>query len=261
MTKIVIIDEDAGFVSRMKSVLSIQRGFEVCGDGKDYYDILSLTKEWKPDVALIQFGVSGLDSSKLSALIKTRSPETKIIFITSREDEDVVLNLVRSGVPGSINRNEAEKQAAEACLSVKNGTPYIGAAVAVKAFCLLSDYVLKPAEKKENEVLAESPQKLIVLSAPELRVSACVGRGLSNIQIASELNLQEGTVRNYISSILGKAGLKNRTQIAIYAVSGKLCGPDKSEAKEKKARKKKAQREVRKTKDAGAGGAGYSVIF
>ncbi|MDR2521019.1 MAG: response regulator transcription factor [Spirochaetaceae bacterium] len=224
MIKTVIIDKQADFCDCIKSVLLTQEDFQVCGTGKDVYDALSLAERYEPDVILMEFDLADTVAHTLPSSIKKRSRNTEIIFVFNVEaadDANSLENMARSGVPGCISRQKALRQAATACRKVCEGEFFITKDIAVKSFQLLASYLRKTKiEPKLNRPLPCAPVKPVLLNRAEHRIACCVGQGLSNKDISQELGLSEGTVRNYISLLLKKTGLRHRTQIALYSLNG-----------------------------------------
>lgn len=222
MVRIVIIDGQEAFCNSIKTSLLKCNNFEICGVGKDSYDTLQLIENHKPDIAVIEFELSGIDPIKLLVSIKARSEKTKVVFIARCTRESDIINLVKSGVPGCVGRNSAKDYIGEACQTVAVKKEYITHDLALKAFVIFSRQIRGQKNPiKLNSVYSfEQNVKQFLLSHAELKIAVCVSQGFTNKEIVKKLNLKEGTIRNYISSILKKTGLKHRTQIAIYALEG-----------------------------------------
>ena len=222
MISIVIIDRQETFCNCIKEALLKHTDFEICGSGKDSYDTLRLIEKHKPDIAIIEFELSGGDPLKLLVSIRARSEKTKIIYIVRSTKESDIIALAKSGVPGCIGRDSANDCIGEACFAVSVKKEYITHDLALKAFMIFSKLLCGASknETKANTVHSAQNAKRVILTQAELNVAVCLGQGFSNKEIVKKLNLKEGTVRNYISAILKKTGLKHRTQIAIYALEG-----------------------------------------
>jgi DNA-binding NarL/FixJ family response regulator len=224
MIKIVIIDGQQADRERMNAFLSTQNDFEIVGIGGDGYEAIRLVENLKPDIALLDINLQYLDGVQVISILKIRSPDTSIIILTTIDDDEYVFKAICNGTSGYLLKTtNMEDTLAEGIRTVYNGGSLMTPKIATKAFRIFSTLV------KEKNILhyfyqfqEELTPKLPPISQTEFKITACIGQGLSNKEIAGILHLREGTIRNYISSILQKTGLRDRTQVAIYAVRNGL---------------------------------------
>ncbi|MFP3041275.1 response regulator transcription factor [Treponema primitia] len=216
MVRIVIIDGEDSDISKVEVVLSAQNDFKIVGKGKDGYDALTLVEICKPDILLLEVDLPDISGVKVISLLKCRFPKTSIIIFTYLNDDKYALNAICSGVSGYLLKNSDMEKLVEIIRVVNEGGCLISPHVAAKVFPHVSRLVRK-----------EYPQPLethfpVNLSKQELLITNYVGLGLKNREIAKKLCLKIGTVRNHISVILQKTSLRNRTQLAVFAVKNGL---------------------------------------
>jgi DNA-binding NarL/FixJ family response regulator len=220
MIRIGIVDDQDLVRDSLKILLSAQDDFEVVGIGKDGYEALKLVENYHPDVLLLDIRMPIMDGVEATAMLKARSPNTSIIILTTFDDDEYVLNAIRNGASGYLLKSSAMDELAKAIRTVHAGGSLMTPEIATKAFKMFSE-IVKEYPKKITSVKDETTLPCN-LNKTELEIISHIGNGLANKEIASILKLSEGTVRNYISSILQKTGLRDRTQIAIFAVRHKM---------------------------------------
>ncbi len=200
--KIVIVDDDILVASALKTILEAGEDVTVAGTGRDGSDALSLYREHRPDVLLMDIRmqkVSGLDASKQ---IMEEYPEARILLLTTFADDEYIVKALKYGVKGYLLKQDYQS-ILPAIRAVYTGQTVFGTEIISKIPQLL--YEKKTFDWKAYDI-----------SEKELHVISLVAEGYSNKEIAERLFLSEGTVRNYISNILDKVGLRDRTQLAVY---------------------------------------------
>ncbi|MDR2804012.1 MAG: response regulator transcription factor [Treponema sp.] len=221
--KIVLIDNQTAFRNGLKNLLSAQFDFDLVGVGKDGYDAITLTQDLKPDVIALDVELPVMDGFKIAASAHIHSPSSAIIAISTKMDDQMLLNAVYSGVTGFLLRNSVFAEICKAIRSVSMGKSYLSHETALQVFNMFSRIVNKKDGDSYSALNSFKPQPShINMTRTESQIAAFVGNGFSNKQIAGILQLKEGTVRNYISLILQKNKLSHRTQIALYALNNGL---------------------------------------
>jgi DNA-binding NarL/FixJ family response regulator len=199
--KIVIVDDDKLVCSSLKIMLEAGGQIAVAAIGHDGPTAILLYEQHRPDVMLmdIRMGATlGLDAAEE---ILHRSPEAKILFLTTFSDNEYIIRALKIGGKGYLLKEDFES-IAPAIMAVNAGQHVFGRPVMEKLPDLMGQKKKAPAP--------------IPLSDKEEQVLAQVAEGKNNKEIAAELYLSEGTVRNYISLLLEKLELRNRTELAIY---------------------------------------------
>ena len=199
---IVIIDDDVLVSSALKTILESKEEIRVSGMGQDGGEALRLYREHKPDVLLMDIRMKNVSGLAASREILKEYPEAKILLLTTFSDDEYIVKALKYGVKGYLLKQDYNS-ILPALQAVKTGQTVFGTEIIAKIPGLLQ-------EKKTFDWEAHE------ISRKELEVISLVAEGLSNKEIAKRLFLSEGTVRNYISSILDKLELRDRTQLAVY---------------------------------------------
>lgn len=199
---IVIIDDDVLVSSALKTILESKEEIRVSGMGQDGGEALRLYREHKPDVLLMDIRMKNVSGLAASREILKEYPEAKILLLTTFSDDEYIVKALKYGVKGYLLKQDYNS-ILPALQAVKTGQTVFGTEIIAKIPGLLQEK--KTFDWEANEI-----------SGKELEVISLVAEGLSNKEIAKRLFLSEGTVRNYISSILDKLELRDRTQLAVY---------------------------------------------
>ena len=200
--RVVIIDDDSIVLMSLKAIVEAS-GIEVLATGKDGEDAVRLYEEYSPDVLLSDIRMEVLDGIEAAKQILGKQEEAKILFLTTFSDDEYVINALRYGVKGYILKQDFEG-IVPALQAVHMGQTVFGGEIVTKI----------PTMQVTDKSWDKFEEKGI--TAKELEVVKLVAEGMSNKEIAEALFLSEGTVRNYLSSILDKLELRDRTQLVVY---------------------------------------------
>lgn len=221
--KIVIADDQELIRDSLKIILSANTDMEVTGMAADGREVIRLVRSVKPDVILMDVRMPEMDGVSCTQIIKENYPQIKIIILTTFDDDEYVYNALKYGASGYLLKGVSMAELSSAIRTVYSGKAMINPDIAVKVMRLFSQMAKSNFGINVDNRYEES------ISHTEWKVIKQVGYGRSNKEIASELNLSEGTVRNSLSSILGKLDLRDRTQLAIWAVQTGVTTRDFSE--------------------------------
>lgn len=199
--RLILIDDDPMICYALKTILEQEVDIRVVATGHRYEDALSLYAEHKPDLCLFDIQLGGKTGLDAAEALRTQYGFSQILFLTTFLDDQYIQKSLELGTKGYILKSDFES-IVPAVRAVHAGQTVFGDAV-IKKIPTLED---TKSNKHEDLGLTEK----------EAEVFALVSEGLSNREIAQKLFLSEGTVRNYISKLLEKLELRDRTQLAIF---------------------------------------------
>lgn len=199
---IVIVDDDVLVSSALKTILESNEEIRVSGMGQDGSEAIELYRKHRPDVMMMDIRMKNLSGLSASRQILEEYPEAKILLLTTFSDDEYIVKALKYGVKGYLLKQDYNS-ILPALQAVHTGQTVFGSEIISRIPGLLQ-------EKKTFDWAAHE------IGGKELEVISLVADGQSNKEIARHLFLSEGTVRNYISSILDKLELRDRTQLAVY---------------------------------------------
>jgi DNA-binding NarL/FixJ family response regulator len=205
LIRVMIFSENAGERARLQELLGQWPDFLVSARSGDSYDALEAARSFLPHVALISEEPSILDCPRLVSALKRWSPRTRTLVLTSRPENRAVLDSLASGAAGYLLRDK-DAEVVPAVIWVYRGGALMTTEIVSRAFAAAP-------EKKPPFPGKEAP----AIDRTEFALASLIGRGLSNKEIAGELSLSNGSVRNRVSSLLKKTGLRSRTELALFA--------------------------------------------
>jgi DNA-binding NarL/FixJ family response regulator len=212
MIKILIADDQELLRQSLMIILKNTPDFQVTDAVCDGREVIRSVRNEKPDIILMDIRMPGMDGVVCTQIIKEQYPEIKIIILTTFDDDEYVFNALKYGASGYLLKGISMKELSDAIRKVYQGTAMINEDIASKVVRLFSRMA------QTNLAITVDEQQSASLKNSEWQIIVLVGSGLSNKEIAAKLNLSEGTVRNSLSNILSKLGLRDRTQLAIWAV-------------------------------------------
>lgn len=205
--KVVICDDQAIVRDGLELLLKLEKDISIVGLAQEGAEAVELVEKNCPDLVLMDLKMPGMNGVEATRQIRAAHPETKILVLTTFDDDEWVFDAIRAGASGYLLKDTPREKLVEAVRGTTTGKTFLDPAVAGK----LLDQV---ASKQEQ------PKSLIAdrLTEREMDVLRLIGHGFSNADIADRLNLSEGTVRNHVSTIFAKLEIKDRTQAAIIAI-------------------------------------------
>ncbi len=212
MIKVVLADDQELIRQSLGFVLNRQEDIEIVGTARNGQEALRLVEEHQPDVALLDVRMPEMDGVECTRRIKQQYPRTKVIILTTFDDDEYIYDALRYGATGYLLKGVSVERLTEAVREAAHGGSIIAPEVASRVLQMFARMAGNAASEKVGRTGA------VELTRMEGKVVGAVGRGFSNKEIAERLFLSEGTVRNYISGILRKLDLRDRTQLAIWAV-------------------------------------------
>lgn len=208
--RVVVVDDDDLVAISLKTILEAETEINVAAIGKSGSDAVSLYEKEQPDVLLMDIRMENMMGLEAAEKILNTSPEAKILFLTTFSDDEYIIKALNIGAKGYILKQDFEG-IVPALITVYGGQSVFGGAIVDKLPELIHTS-FKP--DYSNYDINEKEQAII----------EAVSEGLSNKEIAGKLYLSEGTVRNYVSIILEKLVLRDRTQLAVFYYRNKERG-------------------------------------
>lgn len=209
--KVLVIDDDNLVAVSLKTILECDSDIEVVGIGNDGREAIKMYKEFVPDVILMDIQMKYMSGLEASEMILKENDTAKILLLTTFSDNEYILKALEIGTKGYILKQDFES-IIPSVKAIYNGQSVLGGEVVAK---LPSIYTNAGVDNQTGNSLGEK-YAMNELTEKEIDVVKLVAEGMNNKEIANELCLSEGTVKNYISVILEKLQLRDRTQLAIY---------------------------------------------
>ncbi|MDC7222017.1 MAG: response regulator transcription factor [Spirochaetales bacterium] len=207
MIRIVICDDQSLIRDGLEMLLKLEEGMEVLGKASDGAEALEMVENYKPDLVLMDLKMAGMNGIEATRRLKQDYPGVKVLVLTTYNDDEWLFDALNAGASGYLLKDTPREEVIKAVKGTVEGNSYLDPSIAGK--------VMREARGSKAPSGLALPQGLTKREGEVLRL---IGQGKNNSEIAAELFLSEGTVRNHISVIFGKIGVNDRTQAAIYAV-------------------------------------------
>jgi len=209
--RILLVDDHEVVRLGLKALLDRHPSFEVIGEAGSAREALEQVANLQPDIVVMDIRLPGTSGIEACEEIVQRFPDTKVIMLTSYAEDEMLFSAIRAGASGYILKQIGGEDLVHALYAVGRGEALLDPAVTQRVF----QEVRKAVKDEEASAFSH-------LSQQEKHVLLLVSEGKTNREIAKALFLGEGTVRNYVSSILSKLGVNNRAEAAAYAVEHNL---------------------------------------
>jgi DNA-binding NarL/FixJ family response regulator len=209
MAQVRILVADDHEVVRMgiKAMIQQHANLVVVAEADNGEDAVKAAIKHQPDVVVMDVRMPGMSGIDACAKITAQLPDTRVVMLTTFAEDDLLFSAIRAGAAGYVLKRIGNNELIKTIESVARGESALDPAMIASVF----REVATAEKQREASVFSD-------LSAQELRVLASIADGMTNREIAAKLFLGEGTVRNYVSSILGKLNLSNRAEAAAFAV-------------------------------------------
>jgi len=232
MIRVVVIDDQTLLAEGLKMLLSREPDIEVVAVGANGREAIDLVESLQPEVLLLDIRMPEMDGVEAVRRLRAQGEKVKIIILTTFNDDQYIHEGMAHGAQGYLLKDAAPAQIAEAIRVVAGGSSVMAPGVAERVFRRKST-----ADDKDASDSSTSAETLPLSSIkPELKLPECfrdltererdivalVAEGKSNLEISETLYLTEGTVKNHLTKILGKCGLRDRTQLAVLWIRGSL---------------------------------------
>ncbi len=212
MIRVLVADDHAVVRQGLRTYLELQDDIEVVGDVADGEAAVAAVEREAPDVVLMDLVMPGVDGVEAIRRIKQGRPQARVLVLSSFLDDERLFPAVRAGAAGYLLKDVEPRELVEAIRTVHGGEALLHPAVAAR---LMDEFAAGPPPVPSADGLTDREREVLAL----------IARGLPNKLIARELSISEKTVKAHVSSILGKLGVSDRTQAALYAVRSGLVEP------------------------------------
>ena len=211
--RVIIVDDDRLVAASLKTIVESDENIDVIATGNSGEEAIELFDEHKPDVLLMDIRMAGMTGLEAGEQILDKYPDARILYLTTFNDDEYIAKALSIGAKGYIIKQDFDS-IIPSLKAVYGGQSVFGNEITEK----LPRILLGADKGSEDKMLSDSPTGLkdFGLTDQETEVVSLVAEGFSNKEIAEKLFLSEGTVRNYISNILSKLDLRDRTNLAIF---------------------------------------------
>ena len=207
MIRVLICDDQDLVCEGLRAILEASPEIQVAGVAHDGAEAVELVEKSQPDVVLMDLKMPIMNGLQATQAIRQKHPQVKVLVLTTYDADEWVFDAIRSGAAGYLLKNTPREALVRAIKDTVEGKTPVDSAVAGKLFSRLTSNTPEPESSTFKD-----------LTERDLDVLRLVARGLTNADIAQRLFLTEGTVRNYVSQVLMKLGVTDRTQAAVIAL-------------------------------------------
>lgn len=219
MIKVMIVDDQEIVREGLKMILSLHEEIEIIGEASNGEELLKLIETKTPEVVLMDIRMPVMNGIEATKLMKEKYPNVKIIILTTFNEDEYIFEGLKNGADSYILKDSGSKEILTAIKSVIQGEMLLNPKVTAKVVNALNS--LKPVSESKDDN-NEKKKLLETLTPRELEVAKHVLEGKNNKEIAQDLFVTEGTVKNYVSRILEKLELKSRTELVVWGKNNKI---------------------------------------
>ena len=206
---ILRVDDQPLFREGLRTLLSVQPDLKVVGEAGDGEEALKLCRTLKPAVVLMDLQMPVLDGVEATRRLHHEQPDSRVIVLTTFDDDEMVFDGLRAGALGYLLKDAPSEKLAEAIRAAARGESFLQPSIAAKVVAEFARLATKrsPPAQALLEPLSDREQEILAL----------IATGATNREIGNQLFLAEGTVKNHVTNVLGKLGVRDRTQAALKA--------------------------------------------
>lgn len=216
MIRVLLVDDQALFREGLSTLLSVYPDVQVVGEAGNGEEALAQVEAHRPDVVLMDLRMPVLDGAAATRRIRLAYPHVQVIVLTTFDDDEHIFDGLRAGAVGYLLKDVASVRLVEAIRTAARGESFLHPSVATR---LVAEFNRLTDTRPSPQPSPLSPASSLIepLSERELEILRHLSQGASNREIANTLYITEGTVKNHITNILGKLGVRDRTQAALKA--------------------------------------------
>jgi len=216
MIRVLLVDDQTLIRQGLRLLLEMETDIQVVGQATDGREAIRQVEALHPDVVLMDVRMPGMDGVAATRELSARFPEVGVIILTTFEDDETVFDGLRAGARGYLLKDVSSEEMAGAVRKVAAGEALIQSRLTRKVLAEFSRLASSPPGRRPSSRPATDAQSLPApLTERELEVLQALARGLSNREIAGQLVITEGTVKNHVSNLIDKLGVRDRTQAVL----------------------------------------------
>ncbi|WP_169944874.1 response regulator transcription factor [Microbispora sp. H11081] len=204
--RVVLVDDQALLRQGLRKLLEVEDGIEVVGEAADGHDALRVIGDRRPHVALVDMRMPGMNGVELIARLAAERPEVAVVVLSTFDEDEFIFGALRGGATGYLLKDCSPEELVSAVHRASRGETVLGSPVAARLVSELRHLPVGTVAFRGQELL----------SAREVEVARMVAAGATTREIAAHLLITEGTVKNHVSSVLRKLGLRDRIQLALH---------------------------------------------
>jgi DNA-binding NarL/FixJ family response regulator len=206
---ILLVDDQPLFREGLRTLLSVRPDLKVVGEAGDGEEAIKLCRTLKPAVVLMDLQMPVLDGVEATRRLHHEQPDSRVIVLTTFDDDEMVFDGLRAGALGYLLKDAPSEKLAEAIRAAARGESFLQPSIAAKVVAEFARLTTKrsPPAQALIEPLSDREQEILAL----------IATGATNREIGNQLFLAEGTVKNHVTNVLGKLGVRDRTQAALKA--------------------------------------------
>ncbi|MGF1536498.1 MAG: response regulator [Elainellaceae cyanobacterium] len=214
--QVLIVDDEDLVRYGIKAICQTTDALRVVGEACNGQDAIAQAQTLRPDVVLMDIGMPGMDGVTATAQIRQMLPQTKVLILTACENDAQVLEAMQQGAAGYFLKNTPPEDVVPIIQATQKGYLQIGPSLGQKLFQQLQSIAPRPFGAQKPGAQRMGDQQGLGITPREREVLTLVAEGASNREIAQMLHITEKTVKNHVSSLLSRVGLRDRTQLALW---------------------------------------------
>lgn len=212
MIRVVLVDDQTLIRQGVRSLLALSDDIEVVGEASDGQEALEIVPKLKPDVLLLDLRMPNMNGLQVLEALAERDQQPPTLILTTFDDDELVLGGIRAGAKGYLLKDVALEDLLNAVRTLASGNTFVNPAI--------TDRLLKGLKSHSTEFSAlEQPE---AMTGRETEILRLMAGGYSNKEIARALDVAEGTIKNHVSNILSKMGVRDRTRAVLKAIEAGL---------------------------------------
>lgn len=208
--KVLLVDDQSLFREGLSTLLSLKDDIDIVGEAGNGLEALEVAEKLQPDVILMDLRMPLLDGVAATRKLKQLNHPARVIVLTTFDDDETIFDGLRAGAVGYLLKDVSSDKLIEAIRAAARGESFLQPSIAAKVLAEFN-------RLEERRPVTRSSELVETLSERELEILRQVANGESNKEIAIHLYITEGTVKNHVTNILGKLGVRDRTQAALRA--------------------------------------------